>query len=39
MTNIPKLSAFSGEGPRERFPLGNGTLSSKPSEKHIVILL
>ena len=38
-TNIPKLSALAGKGPRGKFPLSNGAMSSKPSEKLIVILL
>ena len=37
-TNIPKLSAFSGKGLKERSPLSSGAISSKLSGRPTVIL-
>ena len=37
-TNIPKLSAFSGEMAKGGFHLNSGVMSSKPSGSHVVIL-
>ena len=36
-TNIPKLSAFSGEMAKGRYPFSSGAMSSKHSASHTVI--